>query len=151
MFHHIKSIFEKFTAPQKTDALDRDMELQVATAVLLTEVMCADHQLDEREKKTILHILQEQFMLNDKQAIDLFAYAEAKTKEAVSLHAYTSQINQLLSHAQRAKLIENMWRVIYADDEIDKYEEHLIRRIAELLYVSHTDFIKTKHTVLGQS
>lgn len=150
MFHHIKSILQKFTEPQKTGEPDRDRALQVATAILLTEVMCADHELHEQEKNTILHILQQQFMLNDKQAIDLLSYAEEKNKEVVSLHAYTSRINQLLDNAERVKLIENMWRVIHADGEIDKYEEHLIRRIAELLYVSHTDFIRSKHVALGQ-
>ena len=117
---------------------------------MLAEVMCADHKLDEQEKKTIIHILQEQFRLNEKQAVDLFSYAEEKTREVVSLQEYTSQINKLLNNMQRVKLVENIWRVIYADGEIDKYEEHLIRRIAELLYVSHSDFIKTKHKILAE-
>ena len=151
MFHHIKSLLKKFTEPQKGTEHDRGRELQVATAVLLTEVMCADHELHEEEKHTILHILQQQFRLNDKQAIDLFSYAELQSKEAVSLHEYTSRINQLLDNPGRVQLIENLWRVIHADGEIDKYEEHLIRRIAELLYVSHTDFIRTKHKVLGEN
>ena len=146
MLHHIKSIFQKFSEPQKTDVIT----CEVATAVLLAEVMCADHKLDEQEKKTIIHILQEQFRLNEKQAVDLFSYAEEKTREVVSLQEYTSQINKLLNNMQRVKLVENIWRVIYADGEIDKYEEHLIRRIAELLYVSHSDFIKTKHKILAE-
>jgi uncharacterized tellurite resistance protein B-like protein len=42
------------------------------------------------------------------------------------------------------KLVENMWRVAFSDQKLDKYEEALIRKVADLIYVSHQDFIKTK-------
>ena len=70
--------------------------------------------------------------------------AEDEARQATSLYEFTRLINDHYDYAQKCALIENMWRVAFSDERLDKYEEHLIRRIAELIYVSHSDFIRTK-------
>ena len=116
-----------------------------AVTILLIEVMHADHQLDESEKRMILHLLQQQFGMDKSDADELYVAATTKMRHAVSLHRYTSRLNSDFSYEQKQQFMTNLWQVIFADGQIDKYEEHLARRIADLIYLSHKDFIKSKH------
>ena len=75
---------------------------------------------------------------------ELIAQAEAHLDEATSLYDFTRVINDHYLPAQKLELVASMWRVAYADGRLDKYEEYLIRQVAELCYVSHQDYIRTK-------
>ena len=75
--------------------------------------------------------------------------AEDRVKDVTSLHEFTSLLHGRLSNEEKVMLIEQIWRIILADDYVDKYEEHLVRRIAELLYVSHSDYIRAKLSAQG--
>ena len=63
---------------------------------------------------------------------------------AISLHEFSETINNQLSSTDKVNIIENLGRVAYADAYIHKHEEYYIRKIADLLHVSHADYIKTK-------
>ena len=119
---------------------------ELAVSVLLVEVMYADHQLDESERSMIADLLKRLYGLSDIDARRHIATAEAVMTDAVSLHQYTSSVNARLSYSDKILLIEGLWHVVYADGQVDKYEEHLVRRIADLIYISHKDFIKAKHS-----
>jgi uncharacterized tellurite resistance protein B-like protein len=71
--------------------------------------------------------------------------AEEEVDHVVSLHDFTRSINDSLSREDRVKIVELLWRVAFADAVLDKYEEYFIRKIADLLYVSHKDYIQSKH------
>lgn len=119
--------------------------IELAVAILLVEVMHADYQLDEREGAMVVRLLQGQFEMTEPEAIELFAMASEKMKHAVSLYQYTSRLNRALSYQQKQNFMINLWRVVFADGQVDKYEEHLVRRVADLIHLSHKDFIKAKH------
>ena len=70
--------------------------------------------------------------------------ARRETDKATSLYPFTGLINQHFSPEQKAQVVEALWRVAYADGTLDKYEEHLVRKVAELIHVSHSTFIRTK-------
>jgi uncharacterized tellurite resistance protein B-like protein len=108
--------------------------------------MKSDHELDDREAAEFIEILQKQLDISDEDLADLVTLAEAEAKQATSLYEFTSLINAGYDYENKLALIENMWRVAYADERLDKYEEHLIRKISDLIYVSHRDFIRTKHS-----
>lgn len=146
MLDRIKSALRNISA-SFTQAADETQEdsIQFAVAMLLVELMHADHQLDAREKTMVVELLQQQFSLDRQAAITLFDEADARTTDAVSLHQYTSIVNATFSYQQKQTLMVNLWRVVFADGKVDKYEEHLVRRLADLIHVSHTDFIKAKH------
>jgi len=74
----------------------------------------------------------------------LIELANAEKHEATDYYTFTSLINEHYSQQQKIKLVEDLWRLAYADNELDKYEEHLLRRLSELLHVPHKDFIRTK-------
>lgn len=119
--------------------------LRLATASLLIEMARADFSVEESEKRTAEGALQRVFRLDDAASRELIRLAEQKTRQATSLYEFTSLINQHFSPAQKVQVIELMWEVAYADGRLDKYEEHLVRRVADLIYVPHRDFIRTKH------
>lgn len=146
MLKRIKAALDNITASsEKLKKKDDADSLMFAVAILLVEVMHADHQLDEQEAFLVVQLLQQQFELDESVAQTLFSEANEKMKDAVSLHQYTSRVNSNLSYQEKKKLMANLWRVVFADGQLDKYEEHLVRRVADLIHIGHKDFIKAKH------
>lgn len=123
---------------------------QLAAAALLVEIMNADHQLDDSERDTIRKVLFETLFLTEDVASELLATAEAEVKDANDLFRFTDVINAEYSPAEKIQLIESLWKVAFSDNQLDKYEEHMIRRISDLLYVSHSDFMQAKHRARGE-
>jgi uncharacterized tellurite resistance protein B-like protein len=128
---------------------DKQQSINMAAAVLFVEVMQADHNVDKREREIVKLALMESFSLSKQDANELLSQAEARVKGVTSLHEFTSMLHARLTNEEKVSLIEQIWRIILADEEVDKYEEHLVRRIAELLYVSHSDYIRAKLSAQG--
>ena len=119
-------------------------EMTLATCVLLIEVSLSDDSYDDDEKNKIIGILKNKFSLNDSQINVLLELADKKNKEMISLYDWTSKINEIYSYEQKKELIKLLWDVAFADGRIDKYEDYTIRKIADLIYVRHEDFMKAK-------
>lgn len=118
--------------------------LQLATAVLLIEVMRSDADSTDAEQDTILNILKVRFQLADAELAQLAELGRRTAKAANDFHLFTSLINQELAMPEKVRIIEYMWQVAYADRQISEHENHLIRKIAGLLYISHGDYIAAK-------
>lgn len=119
----------------------------LAAAALLVEIMHADHDLSDTERTKIKAILFDTLFLTEEVSEQLLKTAEAEVKEANDLFQFTDVINDTYSPSEKVQLIESLWKVAYADAQIDKYEEHMIRRISDLLHISHSDFMQCKHRV----
>ena len=144
MLKTLKSFFA--TKPLNTEAVS-DSKLRtidIAYAALLVEVIKSDHEIDERESKKLLEILNNKLSSNYGDLSEIVAIAEEKSDESTSLYEFTRLINDEYDYQKKVTLIENMWAIAFADEEIDRYEEYLIRKISDLTYVSHSDFIKSK-------
>ncbi len=120
-------------------------DLQLAAAVLLLEVGCSDFERHPEEKAAALRALALAFNLNDEQLGILYEYAVHSIDNAISLHEFIRVINLECGREQKMTLLEDLWRVAFADGRLDKYEDHRIRRIAELLHMPHRAFIQSKH------
>lgn len=144
MLSKVKTFFNQHFAVE-TELVDSQHELRLAAATLCVEVMRADYEVDEEETKVILLSLQEEFDLTALEAKELFDMAETSADEASSLHPFTSLINSEYTLQQKIDVIEMLWRVVFSDGDKDKYEEHVVRQVAELLYVPHKDFIQARH------
>ena len=118
---------------------------QLAAAALMVEIMVIDRTLDEQEQEIIRQLLENQFSLSHEEIETLVRLAHSEVNDATSLFQFTRLINDHFAMHEKRELVENLWRVAFADNQLDKHEEALIRRISELLYVSHTDFIQAKH------
>ncbi|CAK1699085.1 putative tellurite resistance protein B-like protein [Vibrio crassostreae] len=149
MFNSLTSMFKQLIEGQDLSK-NQGTSPNIAIASLLCEVAGADHQINESERVAKLQLLQRLLDLDEEQAKVLLAQAEPKVEQSVSLYDFTSQLRDL-SQPVRIDLIKAMWEVAHADGEIDPIEDSVIRKTAELLYVDHSDFIKTKLNVLGKS
>ena len=141
------NILDKFLA--NTDkVIEKDIksfdEMTLATCVLLIEVSLSDDSYDDEEKEKIIGILKNKFNLDDIQINVLLEIADKKNQEMISLYDWTSKVNDIYNYDQKKDLIKLLWDVAFADGRIDKYEDHTIRKIADLIYVRHEDFIKAK-------
>ena len=121
-----------------------EQQLRLATAALLIEMMLLDDQALNIEKQTILALLQQQFSLTEDEARKLYALAEDEMQGATDYFQFTRMIAEQFTQTEKIRLIENLWRVAFVDQCLDKYEESMVRKIADLIYVSHSDFIKAK-------
>ena len=119
-------------------------QLHMACAALLLEVAEADYVDDPAETEAILRALENELNLNRAEVSALLARAKSETEGATDLFPYTHLINQRCTREQKCAMLTAMWRVAFADGDLDKYEEHLIRRTTELLRLEHSDFIRAK-------
>ena len=145
MLKAIKQFFEQ-SILLETD-VDIEHRLKLATAALMIEVMKQDGETKEEEVLTIKQALQSKFELAQAEMDELFVLASEEAKHAVDLYQFTSLIHQHFSSDKKIKIIEYLWTVAYSDNHLDAHEEHLVRRISDLLYVPHKDFMKAKHRV----
>ena len=122
-----------------------EQQLQLATAALLIEMTRVDYEIKEEERQKVIEAVQEKFKLSHTETASLIQLAEAEARQATDYHQFTSLINKGFTPTQKERVIEYMWQVAYADGELDKYEQHLISKIADLLYVPHKVYIAAKH------
>lgn len=118
------------------------LEAGLAAAVLLVEVTKADHVIDDSERQSMLSALSQ--LCPSESANELLQEALEVSLSASDMQQFTSVIHNQWSNEQKSELMVALWRVAYANDELDKYEEHIIRRAADLLYMPHSEFIRTK-------
>lgn len=119
----------------------------LALAVLLVELAQADHDHKESEETEILRLLEGSLELVPAQARELLADAKQTVEHSVSLHDFTRTLHERMDYAEKQRVIEMLWRIALADFSLDKYEDYMIGKIADLLYVSRGDVIRLKHRV----
>lgn len=145
MLQAIKRFFDSQLAiPANESAGDRICRLQLASAALMIELLKTDRHIDARETDILRRILSKTYTLSTEKLEEIIQLAEEEARQAVSLYEFTSLVNQHYSYEERVELIRNLWQLALADDHLDKYEEQMIRKTADLIYVSHSDFIRTK-------
>ncbi len=150
MLRALTSFFEQaLTGSDAGVAQTRDQELGLATAVLLVEVARADFSEAEVEIRAAANLLERHLGLNGDDLDRLIAEARLKADDSASLQSFTRQLHEELSLDEKHRIIEMLWRVALADDRLDKHEDHLIRKVSGLLYISHGDLIRIRNRVTG--
>lgn len=145
MLATITSFFDSLLKPGGQESTQHSVDrLHLASAALLVEIANADHEMDDSERAVLLGILETKLQIDKAMLQNLWDLAHAEHKDATSLFQFTSLINSAYGHREKVQLLHHMWEVAYADGRIDRYEEHLIRKVADLLYLTHGDFIRTK-------
>jgi uncharacterized tellurite resistance protein B-like protein len=124
------------------------LELRLATATLLMEVARADSRITEEERKIVRRLIETHLSLPPALTRDLAASAEHESRRATSLYPFTRLINRACSIEEKVQIVGMLWQVTCADGQVDKYEEYLVRKLADLLHVSHRDFIRMKLRVI---
>ena len=116
----------------------------LAICVLMIEVSKSDDTFDDIEKDKILDTLEHKYNLSVDQVDSLLKLADEKNEEMISLYDWTKIINDTFDYDERVNVLRTLWDVAHADNIIDKYEDYTIRKIADLIYVKHSDFIRAK-------
>ena len=123
---------------------------ELAYASLLVEVIKSDDKFDDRERVKLFDVLSKKLKIRDDELQNFAELAKQKSDESTSLYQFTREINDKYEYDEKVKLIEDLWRIAYSDGQLDKYEDYVIRKIADLIYVTHSDFIKSKLSVKNQ-
>jgi uncharacterized tellurite resistance protein B-like protein len=150
MLQAIKDFVERqIISPTEDGSRDSEHALRLATAALLVEMSRQDDQVYKAEREAATAALSEHFGLDMEEVATLYVLAEAEADDATDYYQFTSLLKEHLGQQQKEQVIELLWQVAVADGHIDPYEEHMVRRIAELLYLPHSAFIRAKHRVIG--
>ncbi len=150
MLTKLQKFFDQYLS-EKTIETPLEHRLQLASAALMVEMLHVDEQVTAAEEEKLLLILKQRFDLDGTEIDALVDLAHNEKHEATDYYAFTSLINEHYTQQQKTKLVEDLWQLAYADHHLDKYEEHLLRRLADLLHVPHQDFIRTKHKALKEN
>ena len=143
--HNIKAwITRNLVGMPEEDEAAREQARNLAVAALLVEVLRADYDVADGERRQVVASIRGMLGLDDGQCEQLLAQAEHHVDRAHDLHQFTAEINREFAHDEKLRLVEQLWRVAAADATVHKYEEHIIRRICGLLHVSHREFIAAK-------
>ncbi len=145
----IKSILDFFDKQlsNKDEAVDEEHQLKLASASLLIEMIRMDHKIDQAEHDMVKALIKKDFELSEEETETLFTLAEEESQNAVDYYRFAKLINKEYEKAEKITIIENLWHIAYADGELDKYEEHYLRKVADMLHIPHKEFIKAKHRV----
>ena len=132
---------EVVSESQEQDETER---LQVATCIILLEVAKSDDEFSSIEKATLKAILKKKFEISAEAAEELMEMASRKREESVDLWQFTHIINQNYTKEEKKKIVESAWRVIYADEKLDSYEDYFVHKLAKLLQLDHSELIEAK-------
>jgi uncharacterized tellurite resistance protein B-like protein len=144
MLATIQDLLKTFTRESQQPPLDHEQAVRTATVALLVEVARADFGVEDAEREMILRIIKRHYAVTEQQARQIADEAESHADDATCLHPLTRLITSQCSLDERVEIVRLLWEVSFADGHVDKHEEHLIRKVADLLYVPHNRFIKAK-------
>ena len=143
MLKKIKSLFFK-TSEEETTEVQVAQTIDKTCASLIIEVAFADKVFDESEINLLKNMLLDTYSLKLDDANELIANAEKTVNESTSLYGYTREVNDNFDYQSKLDLLDQLWRMAFADGNIDKYEEHVVRKISDLIHITHKDFIQSK-------
>ncbi len=145
MLQTLKDLFDTFSgSADRQSPQQLTHVLQLATAVLLVDVMRADTSMGDTERAAVLASLRSKFSLADDELARLLELAEDTAQTSHDYHRFTSRMNDHFTQAQKIQVVEYMWQVAFADAHLDAHENHLISKIAGLLHVTHGEYIGAK-------
>ena len=135
------------TSAYADSAANPEERQQLALASLLVEMAKADFDDSQVEHDLIIELLAVHFELKPAEAVELLDRARNSANEAICLFDFTRALHESLDTKQKQDVIRLLWQVAHADNRLDKYEDYLVRKVADLLYVSHSDVVRIKHEV----
>lgn len=143
MLQAISQFFQStLSQPEQRD--NQALTLELASAALLFEIARADHDTSDAELEALRRMLLKRYQLSESDVDELMTLARDEVEDAVDHYQFVSLIKEHYGYDQRCELVALMWQLAWADGSVDALEEHRIRRLADLLHVSHSDFIRTK-------
>jgi len=141
---NFKNLFQVSEPETQLENSSSEKRLQIATCALFLEIAQSDEHFSELEHSTIIDLLKKEFSLSEDEVQSLIKSTKNELDESIDLWQFTNLINQNFSDEEKIKIMENIWRIIYADQKLDAQEDYLAHKIANLLRLSHNILIDTK-------
>ena len=146
----MKNFFSKFFSKQEAIE-EKEVDKVVSACIsLMIEVSLADQSIDESDIESLKRTLSNKFNIEEAQISSLISAGKESQEESTSLYEFTRVINDDFSFEEKYDLIKSMWEIAFADGNVDKYEEYVIRKVSDLIYISHEEFIKAKMEVKNE-
>ncbi|MCW8876004.1 MAG: TerB family tellurite resistance protein [Kangiellaceae bacterium] len=149
MLKKITLFFEQFIEISSADETTTEHSLNLAIAAVLLEMTTIDNEVSKLEIDQVNTILMEELGITEQEIEELKQLTKDELENATDYYQFTSLINSHFEMPQKLRIIEYLWRVANADGRIDHHEEHYLRKIADLLFVPHSEFIKAKLKILA--
>jgi uncharacterized tellurite resistance protein B-like protein len=150
MLDKIKTFFDTFFSTTDNVASSIEHQLNLAAAALLLEMSAQDQQVSDQEITTVRQALLAHLDVSEHELDELYQLGQEEKQQATDYHQFTRLIAEHYEQDKKVHLVELLWRVAFADSELDKYEEQMVRKICDLIYVSHKDYLQTKHRVMKE-
>ena len=145
MLRTLRDLFDALLPPSPAaPGAAGEHTLQLATAVLLVEVMRSDPEVGADERRAVVDALRATFALDADEVDRLIELAEQAARGASDYFAFTSRVDEAFDLAQKVHMVELMWRVAYADGRLSAHEQHVMWRLADLLHVPHGAYVNAK-------
>lgn len=151
MFESFKSFITEFVDGEKHPDQFAEDDYRLAAAAMLVHTAAIDGEMSQSERDKLHAVIKQRFALDDATTDELITKATAAEHEAVDLYHFTHQLNRALDDDGRAKIVEMMWEIVYADGQRDELEDNLIWRAADLLGVSAHERIALRRRVGGET
>lgn len=149
MIDTIKRFFDKRTTISQDPNVTSDHDIRIATCAILLEMANIDDEFSASEKEDIISILKKNYNLSEENATELVKATEEELKSSIDLWRFTNLINQNYTLEEKIEIIETVWKVAYADGKLDKHEDYLVHKLANLLRLTHKQLIDAKLKVLN--
>jgi uncharacterized tellurite resistance protein B-like protein len=149
MLKQLTSLLERLAQPKASDTLGEE-DLRVASAALLVHAMAIDGTITEDESRRLRTLVAEHFALAPADVDRLLIEAERQERDAIDIYRFTSVLRDALPIERKRDIIAMMWRVVFADGQLEALEDNLIWRTAELLAVPTRDRMQLKQMVRAE-
>ena len=143
-----KQLLDWFKEDQQNEEAPSNTPNRAAAALLL-EVAYSDNEFSDSERAALPKLLHQHTQLSTEECLNLIKVAEQDVDHALSLHQFTHYLNEQFTLQQKLDLCITLWKVALSDGHIDKYEDNLIRKIADLLHLRHSEFMQCKHKAIN--
>ena len=148
MFDHLRKIFGAETPSQVSnhskEGRSETKKLQIATCAIFLEMAKSDDNCTDEERQEIISIMQRTFNLEKEYADELIELAKSRLVQSISIYEFTGIINANFTSEEKFELMKNLWRLIYTDQKLDKYEDQLVKKLGKMIHLEHRDVIAAK-------
>ena len=150
MFESFKNFVAEFVDGDKHPSQFADNDYRLAAVALLVHAATIDGDMSLPERDRLHAVVKRRFALDEALADELIDKATVAEHEAVDLYHFTSLLNRVIDEEGRAKVVEMMWEIVYADGRRDELEDNLLWRAADLLGVSSRERIELRERIAKQ-
>ena len=151
MFESLRNLVTELTEGGKHPSHFDDDDYRLSAAALLVHAAAIDGDMPQVARDKLHALIKQRFALDDAQTDELIAEATEVERQSIDLYHFTARLNRLLDEKGRARVVEMLWQIVYADGVVTEFEDNLVWRAADLLHISQSERIALRRRVAGEA